>query len=109
MFSTSNKGRNLNGDKFNPELLSEIVRERTLKHPELIPNNKTVVIHLRAGDIIDDSEYTVDEFIRFDNVTKNDYTHPLSWYNQTFIEMESLKIAFDHILIVTGFHFHHPQ
>ena len=89
----------------NYELMLKIVNERTQNHSELIPNNHTVVIHLRTGDIIDlNDERTVDDYLKFINATRKYYNRPLSYYDNMFIKIKKQNIEFDHVLIITGFH-----
>ena len=88
----------------NYQLLLQIVNERTNKHPELIPNNHTLVIHLRTGDVIDLSNHTVDEFLKFKNLTNHHYTRPLSFYDNMFNDIKTQNITFDHVMVITGFH-----
>ena len=89
----------------NYQLMLQIVNEQTLNHPELIPNNHTLVIHLRTGDIIDlNDKYTVDDYLKFRNVTNLQYTRPLSFYDKMFNDIKKQNITFDHVLIITGFH-----
>ena len=94
----------MNKQSANYELMIQIVNERTRNHSELIPNNHTVVIHLRTGDVIDMNEHTVDEFLKLRNLTYWEYTRPLSFYDNIFNEIKSQNITFDHVMIITGFH-----
>ena len=95
----------MNKQSANYELMIQIVNERTSNHSELIPNNHTVVIHLRTGDIIDlNDEHTVDDFLKFRNATKKNYTRPLSFYDDIFNDIKTQNITFDHVMIITVFY-----
>ena len=73
-------------------LLINIVK----KHPlDLKPEKDEVAVHLRVGDIIDDSEYTVKELLEkrrpFSN--GNFYVKPLSFYEKHLTQIQAKKIV----------------
>ena len=97
--------------------LIQIIKERlegdeTLQ--SLVPDNRTLVIHLRTGDVIDKDVLPIREFLSFDNATSalkkgKWYTRGLPFYADIWDQICAENIPIDRILVMTGFHFHIPH
>ena len=103
------KTRNLKGSKSNRySVLHKIVKSRTT--PQLIPNENTLVIHLRIGDVIDDSKSSVDEMLTTYKIyTINErkwkginYARPFSYYKNIITNIKNLPIY--NIILIGGYH-----
>ena len=82
-------------------LLLELVKERAKLHPELMPSDETIVVHLRTGDVVDREElYTLEELLG--NYTR--YNRPLSYYDEMLYNISSLNINKSEVLLVTAWH-----
>jgi hypothetical protein len=90
------------------DVLYDIVRARTV--PSLIPDKNTLVIHLRIGDVIDGSKFSIDDFLDEDNeimgVKYNkrgvQYVRPISFYKKIVQQIQNLPIK--KVILVGGFH-----
>lgn len=87
--------------------LAKIVSNR--KHIKV--DSRTIVIHLRLGDVVNRSYLTVDKLFKrgFCNFCFGKYLHPISHYDRILRKTRNLDNMNDNeekqkILIVTGFH-----
>ena len=72
----------------------------------MLPDNKTLVIHLRTGDVIDDHpDIPIREFLSINVDRGTIYTRSLPFYAKIWDEIQSEHIVIDRILVITGWHF----
>ena len=66
--------------------------------------NNYIIIHLRTGDVIDNTKYSVDNFLNenLKYVNNNQYVYPLSYYKKILEKLK--KINSKNILLISGFH-----
>ena len=94
-------------------VLFEIIKKRTT--PELKPDENTLLIHLRIGDVIDNSRFSVDELLsegRNYGAIKSEqkegewgghnYVKPLSYYQEVLEIIQTLPI--NKIILIGGYH-----
>ena len=72
----------------------------------LLPDDHTLVIHLRTGDVIDNDKMSVSQMwdcrvCGGDNI----YTRGRPFYHEIWDEIQKEKISIDRILLITGWHF----
>ena len=76
----------------NLSILESVVRKNKYRIQSKLPNSKTATLHLRLGDVLEESMYTVDEHleseIKFNNHV---YTRPASFFIDTLKQMEVSK------------------
>ena len=86
----------------NLNILKNIVIKRTT--PELTPNYNTLIIHLRIGDVIDTSEFSVDDFLHSQKkyISGKAYVNPLSFYKINLNIIRNKPI--EKIILVGGYH-----
>lgn len=60
-----------------------------------------LVVHLRLGDVIDNSNYSVDEFL-FKKINSHNYVKPLGYYRKIIYKSKILGIS--KVIFITGFH-----
>ena len=111
----------LNGTEGNSNfsMMIQIVNERIERNKTLqsmLPDNKTLVVHLRTGDVIDiagspleplPNHIPVETYLNL-NVAKPNgiaYTRGLPFYSKIWDEIQSKGIQIDRILVITGWHF----
>ena len=75
----------------------------------MIPTNRTLVIHLRTGDVIDrEGNVPVRDYLLYDNPEGRDlqiwYTRGLPFYAEIWKQIQRENIEIDSILVVTGWH-----
>ena len=75
----------------------------------MLPNKRTLVIHLRTGDVIDRSNVSMRNFLLFNNATiaygcTTPYTRGLPFYAAKWDEIQRDRIEIDTILVITGWH-----
>jgi len=94
------------------DLMLDIVHRRSLNTSiiPLLPDDHTLVIHLRTGDVIDKDTRPISDFLKYDNVTAflrkgRKYTRGLPFYQGVWDQIESEGIEIDTILILTGWHY----
>ena len=67
---------------------------------KIIPSPHELVIHLRVGEVLDSSKYTVDEHLKdykkYHNPAQTNYVYPLSYYKEKLDKLEKLE-QFKHI------------
>ena len=93
-------------------LKERIDRNETLQ--SMLPDNKTLVIHLRTGDVIDNNDFSIREFLSSNNASNSvhrnrSYTRGLPFYADIWDQIQSAHILIDRILVITGWHYeiHH--
>ena len=66
--------------------------------------NNYIIIHLRTGDVIDKTNYSVDDFLNKNIKYANNiqYVYPLSYYKKILEKLEKNNIK--NILLISGFH-----
>jgi hypothetical protein len=79
----------------NYKLLYDIVKERTPNN--IIPDNDTVCIHLRIGDVIDyadDNKFNCDVFLHSEVTYRNGnkYVKPLTYFEEKLISLKKFDI-----------------
>lgn len=85
------------------DILMDLVEKRT-HDAKQVPPSDLLVIHLRIGDIIDNTTYTVKEFLsRYvrSNIGVN-YVKPLSYYAEVAKEAKALNLR--SVTLIGGFH-----
>ena len=101
-----------NGSDAYYDSMMRILRERIERNETLqkmLPDDHTLVIHLRTGDIIDRYELPIREFLSFNNATaakRNGhwYTRGLPFYAAIWDQIQEQHIRIGTILVVTGWH-----
>ena len=70
----------------------------------LLPSKKTLIIHLRCGDVLEKSPYSVSEHLNSELRYKNGiyYVKPRSYYNRILQNIKKYDIK--NVEIITGFH-----
>ena len=96
-------------------VLFEIVKKRTT--PKLTPDKNTLLIHLRIGDVIDNSVFSVDELLEEERIYGSQetiirgsslgwrgdkYVKPLSYYQKILKTIQELPI--NKIILIGGYH-----
>ena len=63
-----------------------------------------IIIHLRTGDVIDKTKYSVDDFLNknINYANNSQYVYPLSYYKKILEKLK--KINSKKILLISGFH-----
>ena len=85
------------------DILIEIVKDRTIDK-KFIPPKDMLLIHLRTGNVIDDTPFTAEEFLSREIKYNNGYNYvkPISYYQNKLSEIQKLKIR--SIMLITGFY-----
>ena len=98
-------------------VLNEIIRKRTNKNHTKY--NDYLVIHLRTGDVIDNTSHSVDDFLKYKlKSTTRNYVQTINYYKNIIKQintynyhkkMEHLYLGntnqnINKVLIITGFH-----
>ena len=95
------------------DTMLQIVRNRTARNQTLqsmVPDDSTLVIHLRTGDVIDLGNQSIRDYLLFDYTTsftfsnQRWYTRSLPFYADIWDKIQSEGIEIDKILVVTGWH-----
>ena len=79
------------------DLLYTILKEKSKNNK--IPDEDTIVIHVRTGDVIDDRDIDLESSFKDENFT-NHYIKSFKYYKDNLEKEKEIK----KILIVTGFH-----
>jgi hypothetical protein len=91
----------------NLPILLEVIKRRKKECPE----ENTLIIHLRIGDVIDHTHYTINDFLYnniglpLENGSKGYYVKPLQYYKTAFASFENI----DNIVLVGGFHMNYEN
>ena len=98
------------------DLIQEIIDQRStnksIRH--LLPGDHALVVHLRTGDVIDNDDRPISDFLKYDDVTahsrhgRND-TRGLSFYQDIWKQLQREGIDIDRILLLTGWHYKQPH
>ena len=98
------------------DLMLDIVHERCRNESilKLLPDDHTLVIHLRTGDVIDNDDRPISDFLKYDDVTAHlrkgrNYTRGLPYYEKIWKQIQSEGIKIDRILLLTGWHYSQPH
>jgi hypothetical protein len=85
------------------DILSDIVQRKTGNDSNLKPPIDMLLIHLRLGDVIDRTKYSVDDFLN-NSILFNDrnYVKPLSYYKDILNRINEYEIKT--VMLVGGFH-----
>jgi hypothetical protein len=78
---------------------------RGLSNFYILPKNDELIIHLRLGDVLNNSEYTVDEFLekpRFYHHPKKNFVKALSYYENILNKIKNKNIKT--IYLIGGYH-----
>ena len=74
----------------------------------MMPSDRSLVIHLRTGDVIDRLNVSIRDYLLYDSATGKDlgrwYTRGLLFYANVWKEIQRENIQIDNIMVVTGFH-----
>jgi hypothetical protein len=97
-------------DRF--DILTQLVKQYAAHHPIPLADATTAVVHLRTGDVIEDSSHSVGKFLQsatpsFTGKTPQVYVLPLVHYRHIITQLKKLRIGRlspSNIIIVTGFH-----
>ena len=83
-------------------ILNSIIKSRENK--KILPKKNVLVIHLRCGDVIDQSKYSVNEFLESEKKYVNGlhYVKTRKYYEE--ISKKIKKYDIKKIVFVTGFH-----
>jgi hypothetical protein len=86
------------------DLLADIVTERIKTGTQNPPPSDTLVVHLRIGDVLDDTPYMVKDFLSRNILYVNgiNYVKPIPYY-ELFLA-QNKHIPFKHITLLGGFH-----
>ena len=107
-----------NGSDHDYNTMMLILRERLERNETLqrmLPDNNTLVIHLRTGDVIDSDVLEIREFLSFNNASSKRrspgywYTRSLPFYAEIWDQIQAEHIEIDKILVITGWHFEIPH
>eukprot|EP01083_Nonionella_stella_P153806 494640_1 len=98
-------------DNANYTVLETIIDERTAE--ALKPSNRTLVMHWRTGDVIDNAKITIVNRT-IDDFVSNYGTEPYQWYVKPFkyyakILNDTKPYNLTHITVVTGWHSKHEH
>ena len=91
-------------DKSDYSLLLDIISKRKPRHQY----KDHVVIHLRLGDVIDNSKYPVDQFLNkttyyyHDKQLKTNYVKTIKYYQNVIDKLR--KLGINKAVFITGFH-----
>lgn len=87
----------------NYKLLDEIVKERTTNNDQ-IPIPKQLLVHLRLGDVLDNTPYMVKDFLARHILHANggEYVKPFSYYKSILQQMNALGL--DAVILIGGYH-----
>ena len=100
----------------NYSTMIQIVNERIERNKTLqfmLPDNKTLVVHLRTGDVIDTrgnkflpNDIPVQTYLNFNVQTSKGitYTRGLPFYSKMWDQIQSKGIQIDRVLVITGWH-----
>ena len=100
------------------DVMIQIITERIGESETLqsmVPDNRTLVIHLRTGDVIDSDVLEIREFLSFNNASSKRrspgywYTRSLPFYAEIWDQIQAEHIEIDKILVITGWHFEIPH
>tara|TARA_B100000900_G_scaffold405073_1_gene414189 strand:+ start:1148 stop:1636 length:489 start_codon:yes stop_codon:yes gene_type:complete len=83
----------------NYKVLKSIIENHEYKNKK-IPDKNTIVIHLRVGDVIDNTEISVDNFLN-ESHYKNHYVRNLSYYKKIIKKFDK---SVKNIVFVYGYH-----
>ena len=85
------------------DILDDIVKERTIDE-KFIPPKDMLIIHLRTGNVIDDTPFTAEDFLSREIKYNNGYNYvkPISYYQNKLSQIHKLKIS--SIMLITGFY-----
>ena len=90
-------------DEGNYEILHNIVLNTKLKDPSLYVPKNSCMIHLRIGDVIDESEFTVSQLLEKARLYGNlNYVKPHSYYLEKIEKLKDLGVK--DVLIIAGSH-----
>ena len=91
----------------------QIVNERTQRNQtlqSLLPDDQTLVIHLRTGDVIDKSGRPIREFLGFPVEHKGvNYTRGLPYFAGIWQQIQNEHVLIERILVITGWHIPMPH
>ena len=86
----------------NYSILKTLVKQYDYK---ILPSPDELVIHLRVGEVLDSSKYTVDEHLNdyknYHNPSQTNYVYPLSYYKEKLEKFNKNKIK-DVVLVCGG-------
>ena len=77
----------------------------------MLPDNYTLVIHLRTGDVIDINDIPIREFLSFDTARSMhlnhsyDYTRGLPFLANIWDQLQKEHAQIERIMVLTGWHF----
>ena len=103
--SIASKYMQLTDQDFNYDTLLSIINKSPYNKYEK-PDNKTIVIHLRVGDVIDKEQYSVSDFLYKPlNITKRNakisYVYNIEYYKNI---LKKISNNFRNIVLVYGYH-----
>jgi len=91
----------------NYDVLFQIVEQRSIDAD--IPEDDTLVVHLRTGDVIEEPRHTVDDILTYytyyNDKPWSQYTPPLRYFTQ---KIEGLDPEINKVVLVTGSHIDIP-
>ena len=92
-------------EESNIEILESIVSERSVR-PEQVPDSNTLILHLRIGDVIDQTPHMVKEFLARYVLYSNgvNYVKPLSYYEAVHKKMTAADPNISKVVILGGYH-----
>jgi hypothetical protein len=91
-------------DNHRYDILSDIVERRTGNKSNLVPPKDMLLIHLRLGDVIDRTNYSVHKFLNnnISFINGGLYVKPLSYYKGIVYQIKEYKIK--SVMLIGGFH-----
>ena len=102
----------VNGEQHDWDIMVQVLNERVERNETLqkmVPDNRTLVIHLRTGDVIDvRNNCSIREYLTFDD-TFEWYTRGLPFFGAVWDKIQNDHIQIERIMVITGFHFDIPH
>ena len=98
-------------DESNYEILNNIISDTDLKNPSLYIPKNVCMIHLRIGDVIEKSEFTVMQLLEQQRMYKfpepeysggREYVKPRSYYLEKIEKLKDLGVK--NVVIIAGSH-----
>lgn len=94
-------------DESNYEILNNIILNTKLKNSSLYIQQNSCLVHLRVGDVIEDSEFTVSQLLEkprkyFNGKTKHNYVKSRSYYLENIEKLKELGVK--DVTIIAGSH-----
>ena len=94
-------------DESNYEILNNIILNTKLKNSSLYIQQNSCLVHLRVGDVIENSEFTVSQLLEkprkyFNGKTKHNYVKSRSYYLENIEKLKDLDVK--DVTIIAGSH-----